>query len=196
MSQEKQKENLLGVAKELLGRLVWSHKIHEKQGEILAAKDHRVKGWNVALVALTAISAVIGSFYMCQAINIATALLGAASTSFLIYQLTFAYESKASEHRVAAKHLMALRDRTVFLIEEILAGRSNYPNLRHTLKEIRIEVTKVFELAPDTTPEAEALAKIALEGKEDFSKLDTGADKFLPKTLQKKRHAPNTPKQP
>ena len=116
LSSNSNREIMLGVARELYGRVAWTHKTHEKEREIWSKKVHSEKWWNIFLVALTTILATLGAVFDDRSLFIFTSVTGAISTGLLIYQLSFNTCKIESDQRSTAKKLLVIRDKYLILI--------------------------------------------------------------------------------
>jgi hypothetical protein len=113
-----------------------------------------------------------------------TSILGAASTAFVIYQTSFNACGVESQHRAAAKKLVSLRDRYLLLILKASIGSSQVSELQRGLESLQTETSLVYESAPDTSPEAYAMASEGLKDKEELTFSDEEIDKMLPQALR------------
>ena len=177
-------EKLLGVVRELYGRVAWTHKTHEKEREIWGKKVYQVRWVNVVLIGITTLLATAGSITNSQYLFIATSLFGAISTAFVVYQLSFNPEKLESEHRRTAKRLLYLRDRYLILIQKVMSGSSSIEQLQEELESIQREVSLIYEYAPDSSTEAYSKAGQALKKKEELTFSPEEIDLLLPENLR------------
>jgi hypothetical protein len=85
MSDDKTRELILATARELYGRAVWTHKVHEKEREIWSTKACSMNRWGIGLACVTTILAVVSVALQPKIILILTAVSAAASTGFALW---------------------------------------------------------------------------------------------------------------
>jgi hypothetical protein len=178
-------EPILAAARELYGRVVWSHKVHEQEREIWSKRVCSMSTINIWLAGLTTFSAVISVKFPQDFALIITALLATATVCFVIWQASSDPSAKESKHRVIAKDLLWCREQFLLLI---MACHTNTPvdQLQNRLELLTREVTAVYKSAPDTSSEAYTRAdKMLKSGHFTFS--DDEIDGMLPSDLRKKK---------
>jgi len=186
MSEQNDKEYILATARELYGRAAFTHKVHEKEREIWSRKACRMNYWNLGLISATTVFAVISVALQPKWLLILTALLASATTAFVLWQSSFDPVGKENQHRTAAKELLWIREQLLLLIERCHVATEQIPNLQLCLESATRELTSIYKFAPNTSPEAYALASAALEnGELTFG--DDELNRFLPTKLRKNR---------
>ena len=177
-------QKFLSLVRELYGRVAWTHKTHEKDREFWSRRVRLVRWVNVVLIGMTSILATVGAIANSQATFIATSILGAFTTAFVVYQLSFNPEKMEAEHRITAKRLLYLRDRYLILIQEAMSGRTAIDQLQNKLELLHREVSLVYEYAPDSSPRAYSAASKALKTNEELTFSPEEIDMLLPKGLR------------
>lgn len=99
----------LSAIRETFGKVVYTHKTHEKAAEICASQNKRFKRINVFLLSLTAGSA-LGSILKGEAFIIMTSILSTIALFFIIYQLSLNPEHEALLHKRTAIKLWHIRE--------------------------------------------------------------------------------------
>jgi hypothetical protein len=178
------KEKLLAVVREYYGRVVWTHKTHEKDRELSSSRAKQDKWINVVLISLTTTGVLVSIPFGEPWLTIATALLAFVSTGFALYQVSFSPEESAYKHRQAAKSLLIERDNLVLLIEKLMASDTDVEKIRKDANLIIQRVGHVYSSAPDTTSKAFELAGKALKFNEEFTFSETELDWLLPEQLR------------
>ncbi len=178
------KTKALGVARELYGRVAYTHKTHEKDREICTRKARREKWTNVVVVGLTTIVAVTGAIFNDRWMFVVASILGAFSTAFVVYQLSFDACKMESDHRIAAKKLLTLRERYLMLILKMMTDKSSSSELHSELQALQMETSLVYENAPDTSAEAYSLADTGLKKREELTFSEEEIDRLRPKGLR------------
>jgi SMODS and SLOG-associating 2TM effector domain family 4 len=177
---------ILATAREIYGRVVYSHKTHEQEREIWAQKSCTMNRLNIALAALTTLFAVVSATLKPTWALIATALLAAATVAFALYQYGFDPIGKENQHRTAAKELLWIREQLLLLITRCHVNDADRRQLEQMLELITREVTAVYKFAPNTSPQAyQAADGMIKRGHFTFS--DDEIDAMLPTDLRKKR---------
>jgi len=180
----------LGVVRELYGRVTWTHKTHEKDREIWSGRVCLTRWINVVLIGITSILATVGAIFNSQFVFVVTSILGALSTTFVVYQLSFAPEKIEAEHRMVAKRLLYLRDQYLILIQEVMSNRTPIEQLQNKLESLHREASIVYEYAPDSSSKAYTAASEALKTKEEITFSCEEIDMLLPEDLRLKTKVP------
>jgi SMODS and SLOG-associating 2TM effector domain family 4 len=178
------REYVLATARELYGRAVWSHKVHEKEREIWNKKACGVKYRNIFLVSLTTLIAFVATAFPSFICNVLTAAASTATLAAVLWETNFDPVGKENHHRTAAKELLWVREQLLILIERCHIGTEEPGQLQASLETLTRELTAVYKFAADTSPEAYAEASAALKGGE-FTFTDREIDSFLPEKLRK-----------
>jgi hypothetical protein len=178
-------EPILAISRELYGRVVWSHKVHEQQREICSENVGRMSKVNIALAGLTTVTAVLSTKFPQTWALLVTALLATTTVCFAIWQASADPSAQESKQRMAAKELLWCREQLLLFIA---ACYSEIPfgQLQTRLDMLTREVTAVYKFAPDTSAEAYARADKMLKGGH-FTFSDDEIDQFLPTQLRKKK---------
>lgn len=178
-------EPLLTSIRESFGRVVYTHKTHEKQIELLVRNLTRARWLEAILISLTAggaISVLFGTGFWFQLI---TAIFASAATAVTIYQLSFNPEHAIRDHRKSARLLWLIREKYINLIVDLTDGAIDEEGGRKQRDNLLKELQEIYLEAPDTTPKAYHFAQEALKRREEFSFQDKEIDEFLPKPLKK-----------
>jgi hypothetical protein len=180
------REPILATARELYGRVVYSHKTHEQEREIWAAKACTMNRINILLTSITTMFAVVSAAIRPTWALILTALFAAATVAFALYQSGFDPVGKENQHRVTAKELLWIREQLLLLITQCHMSDVNTKHLEHALEVATREVTAVYKFAPNTSPKAYAAADGMIK-RGHFTFSDDEIDNMLPTDLRKKQ---------
>lgn len=173
----------LDVIRETFGRVVYTHKTHEKDREIAAKKAARMKWVNIALTALT-FGGVVGTATIGQTgFLVVSVVLATLTLGFTVFQLSFNPAEDASRHRAAAKSFLSIRDRYINLIADAAAGMSP-EEVRAQRDELQQELDDLYQHAPDTSAAAYEKAQKALKDNEELTFNPGEIDAFLPEGLR------------
>lgn len=176
---------LEGQLRECFGRVVYSHKTHEKCADILLKRLSRVKLWQIILSALTTggfIAAVFGA----GQVGALTGIM--VSTVLLVlnaYTKNYDLGELAQKHRQAGVDLWIVREKYLSLITDLRMGEKPIETLQAERDALLEELHSVYSGAPSTTYQAYKKAQEALQRLEEMTFSDEEIDAFLPKKLRK-----------
>jgi hypothetical protein len=172
----------LQAIRESFGRVVYSHKTHEKAREF-ASRDAQVVKWvNIILTAVTSTTLLTTVFTNVHALLYVSSVLSTLTLAFVVFQLSFDPAKESERHRTTAKALWYIREKYVLLLTDISANTAavDVPARRDELIE---ELKNVYEFAPDTSSKAYKAAQKALKISEDMTFTDDEINNFLPDSL-------------
>jgi conflict system pore-forming effector with SLATT domain len=171
--------------RECFGRVVYSHKTHEKCADILLSRLSRIKLLQIILSALTAggfIAAVFGAGQV-------AALLGIVISTVLLvlnsYTKNYDLGELAQKHRQAGVDLWIIREKYLSLITDLRMGEKPFETLQAERDALLKEFHAVYSGAPSTTYQAYKKAQEALKNFGDMTFSDEEIDAFHPKELKK-----------
>lgn len=176
---------LEGQLRQCFGRVVYSHKTHEKCADILLSRLSRIKLWQIILAAITTggfIAVVFGVSKIGALVGIfvSTTLLGLNA-----YTKNYDLGELAQKHRQAGADLWLMRERYFSLITDLRMGEKPIGVLQTERDSLLRELHAVYSGAPSTTYQAYRKAQEALKQSEDMTFSDAEIDTFLPKELKK-----------
>lgn len=173
----------LSVVRETFGRVVYTHKTHEKAAEICISKNKWFKRINVFLLALTTGSA-LGSILKVEEFIIYTSMLSTLALFFLTYQLSLNPEYDALLHKKTALKLWHVREQYQNVIADIITERLSPNEISEKRDLLLSELNKILQDAPQTDSNAYSKARDALKIKEEMTFSDKEIDSFLPEELR------------
>lgn len=171
--------------RECFGRVVYSHKTHEKCADILLSRLSQIKLWQIILAALTTggfIAAVFGGGQVGAVLGIVI------STTLLVlnaYTKNYDLGELSQKHRQAGADLWIIREKYLSLITDLRMGEKPIEALQKERDVILEELHNVYSGAPSTTYQAYKKAQEALKQLEDMTFSDEEIDAFLPKELKR-----------
>jgi conflict system pore-forming effector with SLATT domain len=181
---EGERAYILATARELYGRVVYSHKTHEQEREIWGSKTASMNVVNVFLTGLTTLFAIISASLTPTWALMATAISAVATVVFVVWQSSFDPAGKENSHRTAAKELLWIREQLLLLIMEAHMASVPDEKLEKELDTINRELTAVYKFAPNTSQRAYVRAETMIKtGHMMFS--DDEIDCMLPTALRK-----------
>jgi len=174
-----------GQLRECYGRVVYSHKTHEKCADILLARLGTIKMWQIVLSALTT-AGFIGAIFGAGAVG---AILGVLVSTALLtlnaYTKSYDLGELAQKHKQAANDLWLIREQYLSLLVDLSMGERPIEALQGQRDALVEQLHNVYSGAPSTTYEAYRKAQIALQRLEDMTFTDDEIDAFLPKELKR-----------
>ena len=179
------REVLEGQLRECFGRVVYSHKTHEKCADILLRRHASIKLWQILLSAVTTggfIAAVLGAGTVAAAVG---AAVSAALFALNAYTKNYDLGELAQKHRQAAADLWLIREKYLSLITDLTIGERPLGELQARRDELLEELHPIYSGAPSTTYDAYKKAQEALQRLEDLTFEDAEIDAFLPSNLRK-----------
>jgi len=115
----------LQVIRELFGRVVYSHKTHEKEVEIQQKVARDIKIGNILIISFTAGPLLANIITSQRAFLIVGSVFSFLGLAFNIFQLSFDPDKKVSTHKDTANKLWLIRERFVLsLISQMSAYRN------------------------------------------------------------------------
>jgi hypothetical protein len=175
---------LEGQLRECYGRVVYSHKTHEKCADILLSHLRCIKILQIVLSAITAAGFVGVAF----GTGTAGAIVGIVVSTILLavnaYTKNYDLGALAQKHKQAANDLWLIREKYLSLLVDLRMGERPLESLQGERDELVKQLHKAYSGAPSTTHAAYKKAQEALQKLEDMTFSDAEIDAFLPKQLK------------
>lgn len=174
-----------GQLRESFGRVVYTHKTHEKCADILFSRQSSLKLWQIILSAATT-GGFISAFF--GAGNIGATIGVLVSTCLLVlnaYTKNYDLGELAQKHKQAANDIWLIREKYFSLITDLAMGEKPLEALQNERDTLVTQLHTVYSSAPSTTFQAYKKAQNALKHNEDMTFSDEEIDAFLPKTLKR-----------
>lgn len=176
------------------GKMIWTHKIQEKQADIYMRKAKWLKTkmafWTVVTTTsaiMVAINQILQVLNCEWAGNIITALFAGISSYYVLRYKDESYESKAKENKNYAAKCRRIRNEYESLLTDIKSDRvTNLDEIATRRDILEKDEDSLFsgEIAPHTSPEAYKEAEKALkQNKEAISEQDELAS-IIPDNLR------------
>lgn len=165
------------------GRLVYTHKAHEKEAERKARQSLCLTWVNLIVVTVTLASTLAMPLLKetwAQWIPVVSAAL---AFGFGTAQLSFQPQRESIEHRSAAKAFLNLRDEFARLIADGQVS-PDAPDLRPRRDVLVARLAELYAYAPQTSSAAYKKARNALTGNEELIFSEEELDRMLPKELR------------
>jgi len=176
--------SLIETIRESFGRIVYTHKTHEKMTEIFESKRGWATAGEIIATSLTASGLISLNFYNDNFIKISAALLAFLSLSMALYKSFAMLDNRIGSHQKTAWKLWIMRERYINLISDVSENRISDQEAQKIRDDLQTETHKIYEDAPQTTACAYAKAQKALKKSEDFTFTADEINRFLPKSLK------------
>ena len=171
--------------RELLGRVVYSHKVHEKEADILLAKLSKIKLGQIVLPAISTggfLSMLAGTgWWGSSAGSICSAMLLALN----LYTRNYDLGKLAQEHRDAAIKIWSIREKYLSLVTDLAVGCEQLSVIQGKRDALVDELGAVYANSPRTTEGAYRKARKALKLQEEITFSEAEVDAFLPPKLRR-----------
>ncbi|KQO76364.1 SLATT domain-containing protein [Methylobacterium sp. Leaf88] len=171
--------------RECFGRVVYTHKTHEKMADRCGGTLRHLKLAQIILAALTASGATSSIFVDQPALKIATAVVSFCTLWISGYTKGFDPGGTAQKHRDAAASLWPIRESYLSLLTEMRMRRLTDDEAIKRRDDLQAKLAALYKGAPQTTAKAYAEAQKALQRNEDYTFSDAEIDKFVPASLRK-----------
>ena len=175
---------IIASARELYGRVVYTHITHEKEREIWSAKVCRMNNINIWLAGATTFFAIISASLQPAWGTVVTAIFAAATIAFVMWQSNLDPAGREAQHRVAAKELLWIREQLLLLITDRHISPGSSDHAQKCLEVLTRELTTVYKFAPNTSPQAYAAAEKSIKSGH-FTFSNEEIDGMLPVDLRK-----------
>jgi hypothetical protein len=180
-------EYLLAQVREVFGRVVYSHKTHEKQAD-LCFRKHR--GQQAALVVFTAASAgtflaaLLGKFVSQQNAGLVTSFIALVVTALTLATKSFKFGEESEAHRDIAARLWDVRESYLSLIADMMSGATSAADARARRDKLQEATRAAYADAPRTTSKAFGKAQNGLKNNEELTFASREIDLLLPEPLR------------
>jgi hypothetical protein len=181
----KSRNILEGQLRECYGRVVYSHKTHEKCADILLSRLARIKLWQIILSAI-ATAGFVGAIFGAGQIGAALGMI--VSTALLMlnsYTKNYDLGELAQKHKQAANDIWIIREKYLSLLVDLAMEEKPLEALQQQRDELVEQLHTVYSGAPSTTFQAYKKAQEALKKLEEMTFTDEEIDTFLPKELKR-----------
>ena len=174
-----------GQLRECYGRVVYSHKTHEKCADILLDRLGNIKLGQIVLSSATT-AGFIAAIFGAGTVGAVTGV-GISTTLLVLNAYTKNYDlgALAQKHRRAAADLWLIREKYLALITDLRVGEEGLVNITNRRDALLVDLHGVYSGAPSTTYQAYKKAQEALQQYEEMTFSDAEIDALLPRELRK-----------
>ncbi|MDD3004485.1 SLATT domain-containing protein [Flavobacterium sp.] len=180
------KEMLLeSQIREIYGRVVYTHKTHEKCADVLKERNDCLKLIEILLSAFTTTSILVVIFGDGIVFQFLAALFSTALLCLTLYSKDYNLLALAEKHKQAALDILEIREKLLSLLVDIRIGNKNLDDFQLERDKLNDQLVNTYRGAPKTINKAYKIASEALQKNEEFTFSDKEIDKFLPESLRK-----------
>lgn len=173
--------------REIYGRVVYTHKTHEKCADILKERSDCIKYTEIILSAATTTSLLVVVFGDDKCFQFIAALCSTALLCLTLYSKDFNLLAIAEKHKQAALDILEIRESLLSLLVDIRIENKSIEQLQLIRDNLNTQLVNTYRGAPKTNNEAYQIASKALKKDEEFTISDAEIDKFLPENLRKNK---------
>jgi len=184
--------------RECYGRVVYSHKTHEKMAEI-CAREFTCYQWGQIIVSGLITSGligivlskeysdkiIIGSITIGYILSILLGLISLVNLCLSGYVKGFDPGGVAQKHRETAAKLWGIRETYLSLLTDLKNGTITEIEARSLRDDVQKKLSEIYQSAPQTNEKAYKKAQIALQKNQELTFSDSELDNFLPLSLRK-----------
>lgn len=175
--------------RELYGRVIYTHKTHEKCADVLKMRSDCIKLIEILLSAATTTTILVVLFGDGKVFQLVAAICSTALLALSLYSKDFNLLAIAEKHKQAALDILEIREKLLSLLVDIRIGNKEIEHLQQKRDDLNEELINTYRGAPKTINKAYKIASNALQKNEEFTFSDAEIDKFLPENLRKTTNA-------
>lgn len=178
---------ILCQVRESFGRVVYSHKVHEKQADICFCRHRWQQGTLIGLTAISSVTfltEVVGLLANRAAASLTTSLVALLVTWVSLGAKTFNYSEEAEAHRATASQLWNVRESYISLITDLMSGDISSTDAQARRNELQERTYSIYSTAPRTSSCAFKRAQKGLKQNEEMTFTPREIDLFLPEALR------------
>jgi len=180
-------EYLEAQIRECFGRVVYTHKTHEKLAEIFLDRLNLFKNAQIILLTISTGSFLTSIFGNSKWGAIVGSLISAILLFINTYLKNYDLGSLTQKHKQAANEIWCVREKYLSLLTDIKIKDKSIDDLQKVRDELLAELSSIYSKAPPTNSKAYTLASRALKELEEMTFNDSEINAFLPESLKKKQ---------
>lgn len=176
---------LEGQLRECYGRVVYSHKTHEKCADILLTRLGRIKLSQIVLSAITTGSLITAIFASDKAAAIVGTIVSTVLLAINSYTKDYDLGELAQKHKQAANDIWLIREQYLSSLVDLASNAKPIAEFVAERDRLILALHAVYAGSPSTTFAAYKQAQIALKQNEEMTFSDQEIDMLLPKELRR-----------
>ena len=170
--------------RQLYWRIIWTHKIHEKQADIYSAERQMVDYSAMVLTAVSGCGILATGWLASPPYNVIPIAIAAAAIFLDVKSHVTDYGALVADQRTSAKRFLSLREEALDLIAAAHDGALDPDWASSALEHFELEFERACSDSPRTTPKAVSQAEKALANGDGVA-TDEEIDRFLPENLRR-----------
>lgn len=171
--------------RECYGRVVYSHKAHEKCADILLQQNRYLKTIQIVLSALTACGVLTVVFTDTKLYDIVTAVVALISLGVSLYLKEYDLGALAQQHSETATELWDIREQYLSLLTDLNGCAMSQETIIARRDALQERLKTVYKRAPRTTSKAYLKAQKSLRKNEEMFFSNDELNELLPEVLRK-----------
>ena len=171
--------------REIYGRVIYTHKTHEKCADVLKTRHDFLKYAEIILSAATTTSVLVVLFGDGKVFQLIAAFSSTILLCLTFYSKDFNLLAIAEKHKQAALDILEVREALLSLLIDIRIGNKEIESLQQKRDALNVDLVNTYRGAPKTINKAYRIASKALQENEEFTFSDSELDKFLPENLRR-----------
>lgn len=178
------KSLLIFQIRELYGRVVYTHKVHEKCADIYHRRMHAMKIVQIVLSALTTGSLLLAILGDGKLGTIVGAVVSTILFGLNLYLKDYELGELSQKHLGVAARIWNIRESYLSLLTDLTTGKIDYHDaviLRNSFQE---ELSAIYQNAPRTLDDAYKHAQKALKVDEEMTFSREEINNLLPEALR------------
>lgn len=185
MEQNSPNKILEDQIRECYGRVVWTHKTHEKCADILNSRNDNIKLGQIILSAITTSGIFIAVLGDSTAAGVISAIFSMLTLALSTYVKKYDLGGMAQKHAAAATSIWYVREKYFSLLTDIRTGSVTDKEVRTIRDKLQNDLHKLYKGSPRTLTKAYEEASIALKEMEEMTFSDAEIDMLLPASMRK-----------
>ena len=178
--------------RECFGRVVYSHKTHEKCADILLSRLSWLKHTQIVLSVLVSGSLLTEILGNHPSKGIVPTALSTVLVFINLYFKNYNYGQMAQAHKETADRLWSARESYLSLLTDLMSGIVTLAQSADKRDKLQKELATIYSHAPRTNSNAYRKAQQALKYNEDMTFSAEEIDAFLPNVLKKSKQDKTT----
>ena len=171
--------------REVYGRIVYTHKTHEKMADLITSRHNTTQWIQTILSGLTTTSLLVVIFGSSRTGAVIAVLLSTLLFMVNLYLQNSDLGRRAERHTEVAAVLWGIRESYLTLITDLLTPAPNIDYIKSERDRLQGISERVFRNAPRTNAKAYGLARNALKNNEELTFGEDELDLLLPEELRK-----------
>lgn len=187
------KKILEAQLRECYGRVIYTHKTHEKCADILIKNHNRIKNCHIFISSIITGGLIVSLFdidYLSVYQKYGVIIIAILSTiSIILETYTKKYDMGkiAQEHRQAAADLWLIREEYLSLLVDLKMSIGSIEDIKYKRDILLKKQHNLYKGIPSTNYKAYSEARNALKNCEEMTFSDKEIDIFLPRELRKEQ---------